>query len=155
MSLTLFCKDNYFVISAQVFIKKTGRATAAANISSSRKASFPRHSTCFAISFRALHHSKFGEIAHKLRRICRPNSARLHHKFAEFANQNRRIYFPVYHKSGLSRKSVWIGMQFCNSELLLSYLYGIDTVSIEEIKWEVLLDLLVQRLYSPKKAVYP
>lgn len=48
-----------------------------------------------------------------------------------------------------------IGMQFCNSELLLSDLYGIDTVSIEEMKWEVLLDLLVQRLYSPKKAVYP
>ena len=47
-----------------------------------------------------------------------------------------------------------IGMQFCNSELSLSDLYGIATVSIEEIKWEVLLDLLVQRLDSPSKAVY-
>lgn len=46
-------------------------------------------------------------------------------------------------------------MQFCNSELLLSDLYGIDTVSIEEMKWEVLLDLLVQRLIAQRRRYIP
>lgn len=33
------------------------------------------------------------------------------------------------------------------------YLYGIDAISIEEMKWEILFELFVQRLYRPTETV--
>ena len=34
------------------------------------------------------------------------------------------------------------------------YLYGIYTVTIEEMQWKVLFELLVKGLYSPSSLVY-
>ena len=44
--------------------------------------------------------------------------------------------------------------QIGNEYHLCLYLYGIYTVTIEEMQWEVLLELLVKGLNSPSALVY-